>query len=83
MDLTEVTHSNTKTNASANSQDRPAGGTTRTPGTKTPRKVQWALAHPNSDPTVQEAQEGFQGLEATHALDEHGLDVSVVLIFDF
>ncbi|KZP09334.1 hypothetical protein FIBSPDRAFT_1051871 [Athelia psychrophila] len=73
-ELTEVTHSNTQTNAQL--AERPAGGTTRTPGTKTPRKVQWALAHPNADPAVQGPAEvdGFQGLEATHALDEHGLD---------
>jgi hypothetical protein len=44
---------------------RPAGGTARTPGNKTPRKVQWAV----------DAESG----SSTHALDEHGLDVSALL----
>ncbi|KIM73743.1 hypothetical protein PILCRDRAFT_99247 [Piloderma croceum F 1598] len=38
------------------------GGTTRTPGVKTPRKVQWATDG-GADPST-----------STHALDEHGLD---------
>lgn len=44
---------------------RPAGGTARTPGTKTPRKVQW----------VDDKDSVPAGSTSTHALDEHGLDV--------
>lgn len=65
-DLTEVTHSNTNTNRQST---RPAGGTARTSGTKTPRKVQWAVSQPGDD--------GVHGVDATHALDEHGLDVRI------
>ena len=48
---------------------RPAGGIARTSGVKTPRKVQWA-ADGGDDPS-----------SSTHALDEHGLDVSIIYNF--
>jgi hypothetical protein len=49
----------------AGDDGRPAGGTIRTSGTKTPRKVQWAVDEENQDIS-----------STPHALDEHGLDVS-------
>ena len=45
------------------------GGTARTSGVKTPRKVQWA------------ADEGADPSTSTHALDERGLDVSIIYNF--
>lgn len=45
--------------------DRPPGGTARSGGTKTPRKVQWAVERP-----------GLEHEISTHELDERGLDVS-------
>jgi hypothetical protein len=53
--------------AGEDSKPRPVGGTARTPGVKTPRKVQWA------------ADEGADPSSSTHALDEHGLDVSIII----
>lgn len=47
---------------------RPAGGTARTSGTKTPRKVQWAFDEEHPVPSA----------SSTHALDEHGLDVRLI-----
>jgi hypothetical protein len=43
------------------------GGTARTSGVRIPRKVQWA-ADKGADPST-----------STHALDEHGLYVSIVI----
>lgn len=45
--------------------DRPPGGTARGGGTKTPRKVQWAIDSRQVDAD-----------SSAHALDEHGLDAS-------
>ena len=62
------------TSAPVNDDGRPPGGTARTPGTKTPRKVQWAFDErekppgPSPDPSL-----------SRHALDELGLDVSFIL----
>lgn len=47
------------------STDRPPGGTARSGGTKTPRKVQWAVERP-----------ALERVPSTHELDERGLDVS-------
>jgi len=54
----------------AGDDGRPAGGTARTSGVKTPRKVQWAADGAASGPS-----------SSTHELDEHGLDVSLLSIF--
>ncbi|CCM05223.1 uncharacterized protein FIBRA_07433 [Fibroporia radiculosa] len=50
---------------SPHDDNRPPGGTRRTNGTKTPRKVQWHDERDAEDPNA-----------STRALDEHGLDPS-------
>ncbi|KAH9840879.1 uncharacterized protein C8Q71DRAFT_427891 [Rhodofomes roseus] len=52
--------------------NRPPGGTRRSNGTKTPRKVQWTDERNAADPNL-----------SPRALDEHGLDVSTHFFLNF
>ena len=53
---------------SAAGANRPAGGTARASGIKTPRKVQWAA-------DTQQTLTAQPSSSSIHELDEHGLDV--------
>lgn len=71
--------------------ERPAGGMTRS-GAKTPRKVQWTsdvkagdgtgVGLPGGNPVMMRPSES-EDVQSTHALDEHGLDVSSSFFFNF
>jgi hypothetical protein len=63
----------------ANTDDRRRGGTARTPGTRTPRRVQWAQAVDDEDEA--RARNRTKELDELHSLDEAGLDVRVCSTF--
>ena len=58
------------------SDDRPRGGTARTPGTRTPRRVQWAQAVDDED-VARANRARDRGADGVHSLDEAGLDVRI------
>ncbi|KAI0310159.1 hypothetical protein OF83DRAFT_1230371 [Amylostereum chailletii] len=64
--------------SSATDDNRPRGGTARTPGTRTPRRVQWAPAVDDDEgQRFRDRQRGgsrTDSVDVPHLLDEAGLD---------